>query len=1153
MENKGFAHLHLHSEYSLQDGMGKVKDIVKKVKECGMTACAITDHGVAYGLVEFHDACIKEGIKPILGCEVYMAPSSRFDKKIEDTERYYHLILLVKSEIGYKNLCILISRSNTEGFYYRPRIDFELLKEHHEGLICLSACVAGEIPSYILSGKEDKAKETIRKYKELFGDDFYLEIQNHGLREEYMVQQAIIRFVREMPELNLKIVATNDVHYVNTDDKEAHDWLVCLQTEKKVADENRMRYVGDYSIKTEEEMLELFKATPEAVYNTMEIVNKCDFRFEYGNYRMPKVVIPQSYGNDYFAYLQDEAYKGLDERYPEGHPEREEGLKKLEYELGIVKQMGFAEYFLDTRKTILWARENGILVGPGRGSGAGSVMNYSLKITDIDPIRYGLLFERFLNPERISMPDIDVDYDYSHKDDVVAFEAQSNGRENFAKIQTFGTMLAKGVLRDCARVAGYPASVGSKLASFIPTELGITLDQAYAKNPEIAEYLNAEPALKKVWEVARKLEGTKKSAGTHACGHIPTPVPCEQLFPVSLDKETGYLICQYNMTEAEHLGNLKKDLLMLRNLTVIDVATKLVQKRYGVTVPLWTSEILNDAAALDMIAKGDTDGVFQLESAGMKDFLKQLKPDCFEDIIAGVSLYRPGPMDFIPQYIRNKKDHTKITYITPELEPILKNTYGIIVYQEQVMQIVQQLANFTMGHADVVRKAMGKKKQDIMDAERINFEKGCLENNINEQISNSIYDDMVDFAKYAFNKSHAACYAAISMQTAYLKTHYPKEFFVGLLSSVMDSDSKLSAYIASAKSYGIEILPPCLNKSERDFTIEGNAIRFGLLALKGVGEEILTTVLKERALGGAYKGITNLASRVKGINRKMLEALVKSGAMDYTGNHRRAMLIAIDSILKMQKSEAKTQVPGQMSLFSMMQNEDNEPIDEVDRLPEVPEYTKRELLVAEKESTGLYISGHPLDDVSVIIKKRTTIAAAELYHEGDEDEEEKHQTIANDTKVVIAGIVKAVKTVFTKKDNKPMAILSMEDTTGEYTCVVFPKVYEKCKRYLKEDGRLLIEGKVADDKGNQNIQAESISDIDELPKKIWVQVKGEAQLADAKRFLSVYTGKAGASRDLLIVYRADTKEKEISSLQGTPEMILVLQRKFGNENVAITG
>lgn len=828
-----FVHLHVHTDYSLLDGMGKVKEIVKKVKTCGMSACAITDHGTGAGLHKFYSVCKKEGIKPILGCEMYIAPGSRFDRSLgTDKKAYYHLILLVKNKLGYKNLCYLISRSNTEGFYNKPRIDFELLSQHHEGLICLSACIAGEVQQYILNGEKEKAVETARRYKELFGEDYYLEIQNHGLVDEMLVAKE---FLEMSKDLSIKIVCTNDCHYVDSDDAEAHEWLLCLQTKKTLADDDRLVYPGDYSVRSESEMRELFPDNPEVFDNTVEVAEKCDFDFEYGNYRMPKVYIPETYGNDYFKYLSDEAWYGLEYRYSRSDPERSEAEGRLRYELSVVKQMGFAEYFLDTRKTISWARENGILVGPGRGSAAGSVMCYCLRITDIDPIKYNLLFERFLNPERVSMPDIDVDYDNAYKDAVVAEEAETNGKDCLAKIQTFTTMLPKGVLRDCARVAGYSAAVGTALAKMIPDEPKITLQAAYNKNPEIKDLISSDPGYMKLWKIGEKLEGVKKAASTHACGHIPTPVPCEELFPVSVDKESGYLICQYSMAEAEQLGNLKKDLLMLGNLTVISVAHKLIKERYDIEIPLWTDFIVNDKQSLEMISRGETDGVFQLESNGMKDFMKKLCPDCFEDVIAGVSLYRPGPMDYIPQYIAGKRNPSMITYAVPELEEILSPTYGVIVYQEQVMQITQKLASFTMGHADVVRKAMGKKNQEIMAAEEPLFVSGCVGNGISEQIAADLWTIMKEFANYAFNKSHAACYAAISMQVAYLKCHYPLEFMVGLLSAAMDSPKKMPVYVNVCRKAGIRILPPDINLSDSGFSIQDDCIRYGLKAIKKAG------------------------------------------------------------------------------------------------------------------------------------------------------------------------------------------------------------------------------------------------------------------------------------------------------------------------------
>lgn len=1167
-KHSNFAHLHVHSQYSLLDGMGKIPDIVKKVKDSGMTACAITDHGVGYGLPEFYNCCKENGIKPILGCEVYEAPESRLDKKGTNEEKnYYHLILLVKNEIGYKNLCILISRSNTEGFYYKPRIDHELLEQYHEGLVCLSACVAGRIPQLILNGKKDKVKEIALWYKNLFGDDYYLEIQNHGLKEEAVVSYELIKMSKE---LNIKLVCTNDSHYVNSEDAEAHDWLLCMQTGKKVNDENRMRYYGDYSLKTEEEMRKLFPGVPEAFDNTVEIADKCNFDFEFGNYRMPAVHIPVEYGNDYFEYLKNEAFKGMEERYPIGNSERKEAEQKLEYELGVVKQMGFAEYFLDTRKTILWARKNHILVGPGRGSAAGSVMCYCLKITDIDPIKYSLLFERFLNPERISMPDIDVDYDYSHKEEVVASEAESNGKDKFAKIQTFGTMKAKGVIRDTMRIAGYEPSYINMVAKKIPGDLGMTLTKAMEINPELKEIVNSDETMKKVWDIALKLEGTKKSSSTHACGHIPTPVPCEQLFPVSVDKETGYLICQYNMADAEHLGNLKKDLLMLRNLTVIDHAHKEIKKKYGIEIPLWTDEILNDKEALAMIAEGDTKGVFQLESDGMRNFMKELKPDCFEDIIAGVSLYRPGPMDYIPAYIKGKHDPSSITYLTPELESILSPTYGVIVYQEEVMQIVQKLACFSMGRADLVRKAMGKKKQDIMDAERPHFVygdedlaiKGCVRNGIKEDIANKIYDQMIDFAKYAFNKSHAAAYAAISMQTAYLKCHYPLEFMAGLLTSVMESQTKLVSYINDCKKRGIKVLPPDINNSETYFSICGDSLRYGLLAIKGVGKVVLENIIAERNVNGIYKDISDLVVRNKELDKRAAEALIKAGALDFAGLSRRAMLLGITGLIENCRKERKSQIAGQMTLLDMFADGSDEKEKLKDNIPDMKEFPKDEILKMEKESTGLYISGHPLDEYRNYLEKNTTNTALDFIREHTEetgDDMETNETvpstvnISDGQRVKIGGIITEYKKIFTKKDSKPMALLKVEDMYGTISCVVFPKAFAKYENMLGEDKKIVItgNGNVEDEK-DASVIVETVLDLDSLPKKIWVQFKNHEEYETNKKKLDNLSGIYGG-KDTIVVYLKEPKQKAVfeNAIFVSEETEKIFQKEFGEENIFV--
>ncbi len=1173
-----FTHLHVHTEYSLLDGMGKIKDVVTKVKASGMSACAITDHGVSYGLPDFYAECKNQGIKPILGCEVYEAPKSRFDKKSENEDKnYHHLNLLAKDDQGYKNLCKLISRSNTEGFYYKPRIDQDLLQQYHEGLVCLSGCIAGRLPRTLLKEGYEAAKKTALWYKDLFKDDYYLEIQNHGIREEAVIAQE---FVRMSKELDIKLVCTNDCHYINSEDAKAHEWLICMQTGKTL-NEPHMVYQGDYSIKTEEEMRKLFPNIPEAFDNTIEITDKCNFEFEYGNYRMPKVVIPEEYGTDYFAYLEHLAWEGYKEKYPQNDPEKEQAKKDVEFELSVVKEMGFSEYFLDTRKTVIWAKEHGILVGPGRGSAAGSRMCYCIGITDIDPIKYNLLFERFLNPERISMPDIDVDYDYAHKDEVVAFEAASNGSDCFSKIQTFGTMKVKNVLRDCARVAGYPASTGSTLTKFIPTKImdtqkgemtnNVTLKRCYEQIPELVDYIR-ENNLEELWKIALKLEGLKKSASTHACGHIPTPIPCEELYPVSLDK-SGYLVCQYNMTEAEHLGNLKKDLLMLRNLTIIDAAHKEINKRYGVVVPLWSEEILNDKDALSLISAGKTDGVFQLESEGMKKFLKELKPSCFEDVIAGVSLYRPGPMDYIPQYIEGKQHPANITYLTPQLEPILSATYGVIVYQEQVMQIVRVLAGFSMGRADLVRKAMGKKKIEVMEEEGKNFIygndslniKGCIKNGISEDIANELYDQMIDFAKYAFNKSHAACYAAVSMQTAYLKSHYFLEFEAGLLTSVMDKTSKLSKYYAEAISTNVVIDKPDINQSDINFCVAAdNELSFGLLAIKSVGRNILQQIIAERSKNGRYKTLTDFLKRNPDIEKSAMTALIKAGAFDsICQKSRKAMVSAIEAdILKGIRKEQSSIIPGQISLFNII-SEEQENLDITDSFNDMREYSKKELLRAEKEAVGFYLSGSPLDEYTLYINRACNVTCS-VFSSGEDADEDSYDSPFDETPeenydipdvVKIAGILTSVKKIVTKKGSQ-MAFITIEDRTGDLSVTVFPKQYEKFAGILTDehiDDVIYVEGKYDSDTDNSSLIADKITDLNMLPKTIFLKFRDMQEYMNNKEYIEKFISKNEGTNDNIYIYLDFNKQCKMikGCIRYNPDGFAELQDKFSDENVQV--
>ena len=1144
-----FSHLHVHSDYSLLDGLGKIGDYVKYGKSLGMKAMAFTDHGTMAGLVTAYDTCKANGMKFIGGFEAYVAPygTTRFEKKASEGKAYNHLIILFKNAEGYKNGCELLTRSHTEGFYYKPRIDFDLLKEHHEGLVVMSACLAGAVPQAIVHGNVDLAKQIIMEYKEVFGDDYYLEIQDHGIPEEREVITALLTLSEEC---GVKLIATNDCHYVRKDEKEAHNWLLCMQTDKRINEENRMINDGDYYLKSKEEMLELFPYCPEAVYNTQEVVDKCNFEFEYGHYRMPKVHIPKEYGNDYFKYLEDEAWKGFEKRYPHCHQRRAEAEPRLKYELGIIKQMGFAQYFLDIRKTIKEAKDNHILVGPGRGSGAGSCMNYCLEITDLEPLQYDLLFERFLNPERISMPDIDTDFEYLRKDDVIAAEANDYGYDCFAKIETFGTMLAKNVLKGCTKVSGIEnhVAIGAKLANFITGNN--SLKQEWEINPDLQSYVHSDPRLEKIWDISLKLEGTKKSAGTHACGHIPTPVPCEQLFPCRLDSESGLLVCEYDMNQAEHLGNLKKDLLMLRNLTIIDIAQKEIKKRTGKDIPLWDESILNDKKALNMIASGDTDGVFQLESDGMKKFMRQLQPDCFEDIIAGVALYRPGPMDYIPDYIQNKHNPNDIKYITPELESILAPTYGIIVYQEQVMLIVQKLAGFSMGRADVVRKAMGKKKQEIMDQEgphfingdkELNIE-GCTGRGISEEAAQKIWNQMVDFAKYAFNKSHAAAYAAISMQTAYLKANYPLEFAVGLLTSVMDDSKKLMKYVTSFRQTGVNILPPDVTKSEYGFSIEtdddGNeSIRFGLFAIKGVGEDVANTIPAERAKQ-PYKDIDDFVKRHMSFNRKAFENLAKAGAFDAFGHTRQTLVENFDTMLTSIKTQAKNYDENQLTLFDFGLD-----VDTSYKFNEYPEYSYLQKCRNEKDATGMYVSGHPASTIENITKKNGAVNIEDIVSE--------NSIYHNDDEVAIGGVITEIKKKITKKGNI-MMIIDVEDTTGHISVLLFEHAIQKFQPELNEDGLIFLKGKVRGGGEDSSLILQTVCPLKDTPSILWIATDDYSLNNLRNRVLNFMQDNPGIGDHVKIVSKKARKPEMLGDISITADVLEKAKIHFGRENVKVT-
>ena len=958
-----FTHLHVHTEYSLLDGSNKIKEYVSRVKELGMNSAAITDHGVMYGVIDFYKAARAAGIKPVLGCEVYVAPGSRFDRELSHgDDRYYHLVLLAENNQGYQNLMKIVSKGFVEGYYYKPRVDMEVLETYHEGIIALSACLAGEVQRYLVRGLYEEAKETACKYEKCFGKgNFFLELQDHGIPDQKTVNAGLMRMSEET---GIELVATNDVHYTYAEDAEPHDILLCLQTGKKLSDENRMRYEGgQYFVKSEEEMRALFPYAAQAIDNTQKIADRCNVEIEFGVTKLPHFDVPEGY--DSWTYLNKLCHEGLVRRYPDKH---EELLPKLDYELSVIQKMGYVDYFLIVWDFINYARTHGIPVGPGRGSAAGSLVSYTTGITNIDPIRYNLLFERFLNPERVTMPDIDIDFCYERRSEVIDYVIEKYGKDCVTQIVTFGTLAARGVIRDVGRVMDLPYNFCDTIAKNIPNELNITIDKALIMNPELRSMYESDETVKRLIDMAKRLEGLPRHTSMHAAGVVISQKAMDEYVPLSRSSD-GTITTQFVMTTIEELGLLKMDFLGLRTLTVISDAVKLVEKNHGIKIDVDNIDY-NDKKVLDSIGTGRCDGVFQLESAGMKNFMKELKPQSLEDVIAGISLYRPGPMDFIPKYIKGKNEPESVTYVCKELEPILEPTYGCIVYQEQVMQIVQNLAGYTMGQADNIRRAMSKKKQYVIDAERQNFVygneeqgiKGCIANGISEQAANQIYDSMVDFAKYAFNKSHAAAYAVVAYQTAYLKYYYPVEFMAALMTSVIDNTRKVAEYIYSCRQMGIKVLSPDINEGEGRFLATKDGIRYGMYAIKSIGRQVIDIILAEREANGKYITLSDFLSRVAGreVNKRAVENLIKAGACDGLDGNRQQMLLVYNTLIDNLNQEKKNSLAGQMSLFDLVSEEEKKAYEV--RFPNVEEYTKEIKLGFEKEVLGIYLSGHPLEE-----------------------------------------------------------------------------------------------------------------------------------------------------------------------------------------------
>ena len=1146
-----FAHLHVHTEYSLLDGSNKIKEYVARVKELGMNSAAITDHGVMFGCIDFYKAAKEAGIKPILGCEVYVAPGSRFDREtVKGEERYYHLVLLAENDLGYSNLTKIVSKGYVDGFYYKPRVDMEILQQYHEGIIALSACLAGEVPRYLVRNFYEEGKKAALRYQEIFGKgNFFLELQDHGIPEQRLVNQQLMRMSQET---GIELVATNDVHYTYESDADSHDILLCIQTGKKVSDEDRMRYEGgQYYVKSEEEMRSLFPYALQALENTQKIADRCEVNIEFGVTKLPRFDVPEGYTA--WEYLNKLCREGLERLYD---PVTEELKERLDYELNTIRTMGYVDYFLIVWDFIKFARDHEIMVGPGRGSAAGSLVSYTLGITQLDPMRYQLLFERFLNPERVTMPDIDVDFCFERRQEVIDYVTRKYGKDRVVQIVTFGTLAARGVIRDVGRVLDMPYAQVDSIAKMIPTELNITIDKALTMNHELKELYESDDEVHYLIDMSRRLEGLPRHTSMHAAGVVISQKPVDEYVPLSRASD-GTLVTQFTMTTLEELGLLKMDFLGLRTLTVIQNAVHLAERSSGQKIDISAIDY-NDPKVLEMIGSGKTEGVFQLESGGMKNFMKELKPKSLEDIIAGISLYRPGPMDFIPQYIKGKNHPETVTYDTPLLKPILEQTYGCIVYQEQVMQIVQALAGYSLGRADLLRRAMSKKKAAVMEKERESFVygnpedgvPGCVNNGISEKIANRIYDEMIDFAKYAFNKSHAAAYAVVSYQTAWLKYYYPVEFMAALMTSCIDNPGKVAEYILNSRQMGISILPPDVNQSEGIFTVEGKSIRYGMSAIKGIGKPVMEAVTREREENGPFVSLQDFAGRMTGkeINKKTVENFIKSGAFDSLGATRKQMMQIYISVLDAAAQERKNSLTGQMSLFDFVDAETKHSYEIP--LPNVGEYGKEEKLAFEKEVLGIYISGHPLEEQEECWRKNITAVTTDFLP----DEETGFPKVVDGAKVIVGGMITDKKIKYTK-NNKTMAFLTLEDLLGTLEIVVFPRDYERNAALMQEDAKVFIQGRVSaeDDKASKLI-CEKMYAFEDMPRELWIQFPDKAAYEQEVTELYRILAASDGSDQVVLYIRAQKAMKRLPPSRGVKigeELLGILNEKYGSENVKV--
>ena len=1146
-----FAHLHVHTEYSLLDGSNKIKEYVSRVKELGMNSAAITDHGVMYGVIDFYREARKQGIKPILGCEVYVAPNSRFDRETAGGEsRYHHLVLLAENNTGYANLMKIVSRGFTEGYYYKPRVDKDLLRQYHEGIIALSACLAGEVQRYLSRGLTEEAKKVALEYQDIFGKgNFFLEMQDHGIPEQQLVNQRQIQLSKET---GIELVVTNDIHYTYAEDAKPHDILLCIQTGKKLDDENRMRYEGgQYYVKSPQEMEALFPYAKQALENTQKIADRCEVEIEFGVTKLPKYDVPD--GMTSWEYLNKLCWEGLEKHY--GAPSRE--LKeRLRYELDTIRSMGYVDYFLIVWDFIKYAKDHGIAVGPGRGSAAGSIVSYCLEITNIDPIRYQLLFERFLNPERVTMPDIDVDFCFERRQEVIDYVVRKYGKDRVVQIVTFGTLAARGVIRDVGRVMDLPYAFVDSIAKMIPQELNITIDKALQMNPELRKTYENDPQVKLLIDMCKRLEGLPRHSSMHAAGVVIGQREIDDFVPLSRASD-GSITTQFTMTTLEELGLLKMDFLGLRTLTVIQNAVQLAKSK---NPELDMDQIdYNDKQVLSYIGTGKTDGIFQLESGGMKGFMKELKPNSLEDIIAGISLYRPGPMDFIPQYIRGKNDAGSITYDCPQLEPILAPTYGCIVYQEQVMQIVRDLAGYTLGRSDLLRRAMSKKKGDVMQKERQIFVygdeengvPGCIKNGIDEKTANKIYDEMIDFAKYAFNKSHAAAYAVVSYQTAYLKYYYPVEYMAALMTSVIENPSKVAEYIYACRQMNIQILSPDINRGIGNFSVDGNDIRYGLAAIKSIGRPVIAAIIEDRDEFGPFKNLEDFISRMSvkdGLNKRAIEHLIKSGALDCLGGTRKQFMSIYVQIVDHVNQEKKYAMTGQMTLFDMVGEEEKEQFEI--KLPDVGEYSKENLLAFEKEVLGAYLSGHPLQEYED--KWRKSISATTLDFQPDE--ETGRAKVHDGTREIVGGMITA-KTIKHTKTNQMMAFLSLEDLVGTVEVIVFPRDYEKNREYLEIDKKIFVKGRVSEEEERPSkLICETIIPFEQTKKELWVQFSDKEDFLRNEHILYGYLADSEGDDEVVIYCQKERAIKRLPrnrNIRIGQEVLSRLMNHYGEKRVKV--